>query len=172
MQSKIALAATSGNSGSTWALLYVEVRADVCGWFLDATARHYRVAFFMLENFYATAPAVLYRSVTDDVYGSWVRDEPPATHIIRCPLPENVVHEIEPLKSKLMQDWLTFDDGPTLLPNAARLPKQDAGRPECAVSIKPSKLSRLKRGTAGLHYATPGFDANVVDYLQKFRRDQ
>lgn len=171
MQAKIALAATSGSSGSTSALLYVEERADVCGWFLDATARHYKVAFFMLENFYTLTPAVLYCSMTDDVYGSWVRDEPPATHFIRCPLPENIVHEIEPLKSKLVQDWLTFNHGIIAPPNSLQPPRSDATPPERMVNIKPGKLSRLKRGTAGLHYATPGFDANVADYLQKFRRD-
>lgn len=155
----------------TSALLYVEVRADVCGWFLDATVRHYRVAFFMLENFYAAAPAVLYRSVTDDVYGSWVRDEPPPSHVIRCPLPENIVHQIEPLKSKLMQDWMTFHDGVADTPHATGPSRPDATPPEHAVSIKPGKLSRLKHDAGGLHYATPGFDDNVRDYLQKFRRD-
>ena len=171
MQPKIALAATSGSAGSTSALLYVELRADVCGWFLNANARHYRVAFFMLENFYAHAPAVLYRSVTDDVYGAWVRDEPPASHVIRCPLPEAVVHQIEPVKSKLMHDWLSFHDG---VADASCLGETAGANPpgrEHAVSIKAARLNRLTRGPAGLQYATPGFDANVLEYLQTFRRD-
>lgn len=170
MQPKIAIAATPGSSGSTSALLYVEVRADVCGWFLEAAVQQYRVAFFMLENFYASAPAVLYRSVTDDVYGNWVRDEPPASHTIRCPMQENIVHQIEPLKTKLMQDWLLFHDGANENRSLVAAITTNQIRPARTVSIKPGKLNRLTRSATGLHYATPGFDANVFDYLQKFRR--
>lgn len=169
MQPKIAIAATPGGSGNISALLYVEVHADVCGWSLESTTMCYDIAFFMLENFYAPAPAVLYRSVNDDVYGNWIRAEPPASHVIRCPLPENIVHAIEPLASKLMQDWLMFYDGADDSAVSVRTQQSDAARCTCAVRIRPSKISRLTRDTAGLHYATPGYDANVLDTLQKFR---
>ncbi len=171
MQPKIAIAASSGNPGAVSALLYVEVHADVCGWSMDAAAGCCKVAFFMLENFYAPLPAVLYRSVNDDVYGNWIRDEPPALHAIRCPLPENVVHEIEPLKSKLVQDWLMFHEDCADGTVVSQKRRPDAGHRCRIVGIKPEKVKRLTRDAAGLHYATPGFDANVLDYLQKFRRD-
>lgn len=171
MQPKIAIAATPGGLDAISALLYVEVHADVCGWLLESTAGCCSVAFFMLENFYAPAPAVLYRSVSDDVYGNWIRAEPPAAHIIRCPMPENIVHEIEPLKSKLVQDWLTFYDSADDRPVSALEQQLDTVPCTRAVRIKPGKINRLTRDTAGLHYATPGCDANVLDYLQKFRRD-
>ena len=39
-----------------------------------------------------------------------------------------------------------------------------------AVNIRSRKLNRLVRDTGGWHHWTPGFDQNVLDYLQKYAR--
>lgn len=168
MQPKIYIAATAGATGTTYALLYIEVQADVFGWFLECTAGRFSAAFFMLENFYAHRPAVLYRSMSDDVYGQWIRDHPPAMVPMRCPVPESVLHELECLKSTLVQDWLFFAGEPGMANELATHERHDmTGR---AVSIKARKLSRLAYKNDGWQYWNAGFDRNMLDYLLKFSR--
>ncbi|MBC7415447.1 MAG: hypothetical protein H7327_10990 [Herminiimonas sp.] len=168
MQPKIYIAATGGAAGVTSALLHLESESDVYGWFLEATHHQFYAAFFMLEDFYAHRPAVLYRSCANDAYGDWVREHPPASNPMRCPVPEGMVHELERLKSKLVHDWLFFDSGADSATElAAYGPHGPARR---AVNIRSRKLSRLAHSTGGWHHWTPGFDQNVLDYLQKYRR--
>lgn len=168
MQPKIYIAVTSGINGATSALLHLESERDVYGWFLESTDRRIAAGFFMLEDFYAHRPAVLYRSVVDDVYGDWIRDHPPGDLPMRCPVPESVVHELERLQSKLVHDWLFFESDPDSASERAAC--DGHGMVRRAVNIRARKLSRLVRSNGGWHHWTPGFDQNVLDYLQKYAR--
>ena len=168
MQPKIYIAATTGSSGTTTAVLYLELESDVFGWFLEANEHQVAAGFFMLEDFYAQRPAVLYRSLADDVYGHWIRDHPPGDDRVRCPLPESVLHELERLQSKLVNDWLFFENEPGSAMEFAAYGQHAVVRR--AVNIRSRKLSRLVRGNSGWHHWTPGFDQNVLDHLQKYAR--
>lgn len=172
MQSKIYIAATPGPAGTTSALLHIEKQTDVYGWFLESVDLHFSAAFFMLEDFYAHRPAVLYSSVRDDVNGEWRRDQPPALHPIRCPVPENVIHDLEQQKSKLAQDWLVFHDEHHLPNNTDMKVYERHGMAGRAVNIKARKLNRLCCSLLGWQHWSAGFDQNVMDYLLKFRRDE
>lgn len=170
MQPKIYIAATSGAGGITSALLHIESESDVYGWYLEATDHQFSAGFFMLEDFYAHRAAVLYRSVADDVYGDWVRDHPPADNPTRCPVPESVMHELERLQSKLVHDWLFFRGEPGSATEFAGYGQHAVVRR--AVNIRSRKLNRLAHGSGGWHHWTPGFDQNVLDYLQKYKRSE
>ncbi len=146
MQSKIHVATTPGTTGSTLALLHLESQADVYGWFLASSGPQFFSSFFMLENFYAARQAVLYCSLQDDVYGHWIRDQPPASGHTRCPLPEDAMHELERLKSKLLSDWLHFADEPLTAPDRALY--EQHGMLSRAVNVKAQRLQRLIREPA------------------------
>ena len=168
MQPKIYIAATTGSTGSTSAMLHLELDSNVYGWFLEASDRQVSAGFFMLENFYAHCPPVLYRSVADDVYGDWIRDHPPGNDLMRCPVPDCVVHELERLQSKLAHDWLYFDGEPCSAVESAAYHQH--GMDRRAANIRSRKLNRLVRDNGGRHHWTTGFDQNVLDYLQKYAR--
>lgn len=168
MQPKIYIAATTGSSGVTSALLHLEAQDVVYGWFLESTDRQVSAGFFMLEDFYGQRPAVLYRSVADDVYGDWTRDQPPGDHVLRCPVPDSLVHELERLQAKLVDDWLFFEGEPGSAIEFAAYGQHRVVRR--AVNIRSRKLNRLVRSGGGWHHWTPGFDQNVLDYVQKYAR--
>lgn len=170
MQPKIYVAATAGVNGTTSALLHIEAQSDVYGWFLESADRRFSAAFFMLEDFYAQRAAVLYSSMSNDAYGLWIRDQPPAAVPVRCPVPEHVVHDLERLKSKLVQDWLCFAGEPMDAAGTALYDRH--GMRARAVNIKPRRLTRLASGRNGWHHWSAGFDPNVLDYLLKFRRTE
>jgi hypothetical protein len=166
MQPKIHLRYSPGPTGFVSAMFYVEVEADVYGWYAEARQRRFSAAFFMLENFYAPHTPVLYRSVEDDVYGSWIQDTIVSGEQVRCPLPEPVRHELERIQSVFVQDWLFFENDPEAEPE--RRIYDERRLTLLAVNVKSRKLARLeKQGLALWEHSTPGSDPNVMDFLGK-----
>ncbi|MDB5764448.1 MAG: hypothetical protein JWQ21_3443 [Herminiimonas sp.] len=168
MQPKTYICFTPAETSSVSALFHVESGMDIYGWRTDARGHCFSAAFFMLESFYATRGAVLYRSVEDDVYGPWITDFPLTDNEIRCPLPELVRHELERLQSQFVEEWLFFENDPAAIPESAvyrshRLPVQ-------AVNIRSSRLNRLGKNRSGWEYSTSGSDLNIIDFIEKYWR--
>jgi hypothetical protein len=169
MQPKIQIRYSPGQDGFVSALFYLELNADIYGWYTEARRHQFSAAFFMLENFYAARTAVLYRSAEDDVYGPWMSDSRAAGNQIRCPLPEPVRHELERIQSKFVQDWLFFENDPGA--SAEMAPYRERRLTPHAVNVRSRKLHRLEKNNGTLwEHSTPGSDSNVMDFLRKHWR--
>lgn len=147
---------------------YLETGNEIHGWYLHSREHRFGAAFFMLENFYAPGPARLYRSMQDDVYGSWVSDYPRRRAELSCPLPEFFRHELERLQSLFVQEWLFFENDPAATSEIALYERHDL--PVWAVNIKHRKLPRLSRQRFCRECRQAGFDMHVLEYLQKHLR--
>jgi hypothetical protein len=169
MQPRIHIRYAPGPGGFVSALFYVELDADVFGWYAEARGRRFSGAFFMLENFYAPHVPVLYRSLEDDVYGPWIVESPQAGNEIRCPLPEPVRHELERIQSKFVQDWLFFENDPAAQAELATY--QERRLAPQAVNVRSRKLHRLeKKNKTMWEHSTAGTDINVMEFLRKHWR--
>jgi hypothetical protein len=150
------------------ALFYVEYGVDVYGWYTHAEGSSFSAAFFMLENFYVNRSTELYRSIEDDVYGSWTSDFPSIDSEIRCPLPEPVRHELERLQSNFVDEWLFFQNDP-----AASLELRAYASHQLlihSVNIKSRKLNRLDKTKTSWEHKTSGIDSNVMEFVEKHWR--
>lgn len=156
------------DSGSLAALFYVELEKDIYGWFMNAAEQRFSAAFFMLENFYAMSASALYRSTEDDVYSPWMIDSPPRAHLIECPLPELLSHEMERLQSVFVEEWLFFDADPAAAEEIQQY--EMANMRVHNVNIRLRKIHRLDQQQAVWQYRTPGSDLNIVDFIQKHWR--
>jgi hypothetical protein len=168
MQPKIYLCQSEGRSAPLSACFYLESSRELYGWRLHSKGHRFAAAFFMLENFYESGKAALYRSVEDDVYGPWMSDYPRRPEEIRCPLPEPVQHELERRQFLFLQEWLFFENDPDAENEIALYDRQHLSIH--AVNIKFRKLGRLARTQHRWEYRTPGFDPYLLDYLQKHLR--
>lgn len=167
MQSKIFIQYIPG-SGALMALFYVELENDIYGWFMDAVDQRFSAAFFMLEHFYAVKQSLLYRSIEDDVYSPWRIDSPPQEHLIECPLPEPVRHELERLQSNFVEEWLFFATDPEA---EKEIRQYDLCKiPVRHVNIRQRKIRRMDQQESIWQYRTPGCDLHVVDFVQKHWR--
>lgn len=169
MQPRIYLCQTEGSNASVIACFYLEMANEIYGWRVSGSAHHFAAAFFMMEDFYESGHAVLYRSVEDDVYGPWMVDIPRRRGEVRSPLPEPILHELERLQSLFVQEWLFFENDPESENEIAAYERHHL--PVQAVNIRLRKLGRLAHDGRGWEYRTPGFDKNVSEYLHKYMRD-
>ena len=166
MQPKIHIRYSPGRGGFVSALFYVELEADLYGWYAEAREHRFYAAYFMLENFYAPRTPLLYRSAEDDVYGPWLAESARSGNEIRCPLPEPVRHELERIQSKFVQDWLFFENDPAALTELETYSERRLA-PQ-AVNVRSRKLHRLdKRNETLWEHSTPGCDSNIMDFLSK-----
>jgi len=170
MQPKVYISYSYGIPSSVTAMFYVEAEVDLYGWYLAAKERRLSTAFFMLENFYADRHPVLYRSKEDDVYDVWMTDYPPTKNVIRCPLPESLVHELERIQSGFVQEWLFFENDPDISEELAEY--RGRGLPVHAANIRSKKLRGLGNGNDSRQWihTTSGIDPNVADFLEKHWR--
>lgn len=161
MQPETYIAYSRDKPDSVFALFYCEHGIDLHGWHIEAHELYFSAAFFMAEKFYADQPLHLYRSLLDDVYGPWAIDCPPIRDSIRCPLPEEVCHDMERIQSRFVEEWLTFCENPYAAAEHST-PLQ--------VRIQKKKRNRLHQEGSLAVYTTPGVDLNVVQVLRKYWR--
>jgi len=168
MQPKFYISSSKEKTGCLFALFYFESNTDIYGWHMECKEHYFSAAFFMAENFYASSNPHFYRSVQDDVYGSWKIDYPPIQEEIRCPVPETAHHELERLQSVFVDEWLVFkedlhDEEEIATYRNNHFPLQE-------VNIKGKRLNRLEKKEKLWSYNSVGFDLNVVDMLKKYWR--
>jgi hypothetical protein len=145
------------------AVFFLSAQKDVYGWYAEAEGERQRAAFFMLENFYSDRTPLFYRSLQDDVYGDWVRDQPYYDKV-RCPLPEPLRHELERLQSNFVDEWLFFPEDPAASAEASAFAER--GLPVQSINIKSRRLARMERQQGEWVYATAPADRSMLDFLQ------
>lgn len=150
--------------GQLESLFFISQHKDVYGWYADAEAGRHRAMFFMLENFFSELAPKAYRSVQDDVYGDWVRDQPPYNDKVRCPLPEAMRHELERLQSSFVDEWLFFPSDPRSGMELSSF--RERNLPVLGMNVKARRLSRLARASQTWEYATAVPDNAVLDFLE------
>lgn len=168
MQPKVYISYSPGKPGFVFAVFYFESGADIHGWHIEARNLYFSAAFFMVENFYANRSPRLYRSVQDDVYGPWTIDYPPTRDVIRCPVPEGTIHELERFQSRFVEEWLFFKNDVDIAGEFAAY--QSRAMPVHEVNIKSRRLHRFHQDDDTWVHASPGVDPNVVQLLRKYWR--
>lgn len=168
MQPKTYIAHTPGKLGNVFALFYCESGTDLYGWHMEARGSYFSAAFFMAEHYYSQRPQRLYRSVQDDVHGPWTIDYPPMRGRIRCPLPDSIIHDLEAMQSRFVEEWLFFKDDPHDERDIAAY--NMLGLPVHEVNIRSRRLHKLSRSGPLWVYMTPGVDPNIVQLLHKYWR--
>jgi hypothetical protein len=164
MQPHTVLRFSPAPPGQLEAVFFVAEQKDVYGWYAEGDGERQRAAFFMLENFYSDHTPLFYRSLQDDVYGDWVRDQPYYDKV-RCPLPEPLRHELERLQSNFVAEWLFFPTDPSASAEARLFAQR--GLPVQAVNIKSRRLSRLEHEQGEWVYATAPADRTLLDFLEE-----
>ena len=168
MQPKAHLAFSTAGTGSVEAMFYVASNADIFGWYAQANDQNVWSAYYMIENYYANKSTVLHRSVEDDLCEQWITDFPRSNVEIRCPVAEQIRHELEQMQAQFLQEWLFFDTEPSAAAELAAYHSQQL--PVLGMNIKSKKLNRLvKHGKVWTH-STPSLDLYVVDFLQSHFR--
>ena len=164
MQPKVYVSYAQKRAHAVTALFYLEREVHLYGWYIAAGNRALSQAFFMLENFYADATPVLYRSLADDMYDPWAIDFPHPRSDIRNPLPADIGHELERLQSQFVDEWLFFaDDGAAADECAAYHAR---GLQLHGANIKCRRLARLHQDCDEWVHVTPGADFNVADFIE------
>lgn len=168
MQPKVYVSFSPSRPVAVFALFYLESGKDIYGWHIEARELNFSAAFFMIEDYYAKSRPHLYRSMEDDVYGSWVTDYPPTKNAIRCPVPEEDSHDLERIQSKFVEDWLYFSDDIHIDTELAFYELH--GLPVHEVNIKSKRLSRMHKQDAHWIHMSPATDLDLVQLLRKYWR--
>lgn len=146
------------------ALFYLEDHANVFGWYAQARRTRHCAAFFMIENFYAQHQTVLYRSLADDVYDAWQREAPPPVQPVRCPVPEEMRHELERLQSAFIDEWLFYGAEPEYQAELEAYQRRKLGL--CAFNVRSKRLAQLNQDEHVWRYNTASSNMAVADFLQ------
>ena len=153
--------------GVMCALLYVEVKDSVYGWYVGAHGAEFVSQFFILEDYYSQAKTRLYLSVEDDVYGPWIQREAALDIPIGrpAPLPEELTHELERAQDAFIHEWLFYAEEVAVAVHASAYAAHDL--PVQAVNIRADRLNKLDAGDVVWTYASPGCNLNMVRALSK-----
>jgi hypothetical protein len=153
--------------GVMCALLYVEVKDSVYGWYVGAHGAEIVSQFFILEDYYSRAKTRLYLSVEDDVYGPWIQREAALDIPIGrpAPLPEELTHELERAQDAFIHEWLFYAEEVAVAVHASAYAAHDL--PVQAVNIRADRLNKLDAGDVVWTYASPGCNLNMVRALSK-----
>ena len=161
------LAYAPRGAGLLYAVLWFGDGPSVYGWYIGSRDGMPEASYFVLPDYYAAKPAVLYRSVEDDLRGPWLqvtkRGESELPH--PPPVPEALCHELARLQDEFIRHWLFFDDDPDSETQARALNARELSVRH--VNIKPSRLGKLRTAPAVWRYDAPGADQNVLVHLSQ-----
>jgi hypothetical protein len=160
------LAYAPRGAGLLYAVLWFAEGPSVYGWYIGSRDGVPEASYFVLPDYYAAKPDVLYRSVEDDLSGPWVevagRGE---SKLPRPPVPEALCHELARLQDEFIHHWLFFDDDVDGEAQARALNAREL--PVRHVNIKASRLGKLHTAPAVWHYDAAGADRNVLVHLSQ-----
>ncbi|HET9643016.1 MAG TPA: hypothetical protein VFP68_06600 [Burkholderiaceae bacterium] len=154
-------------AGVLHAVLWFAEGRDIYGWYAGTRDGDTHASYFMLPNYYADQPDILYRSVQDDVYGHWV--EVGAHGATQFPHPppvaETLCHELARMQDEFVRHWLFFDDDPDADHEAHALREQRLTVRH--LNIRAERLGRLDTLSSVWRYDSPGADRNVLIHLSR-----
>jgi hypothetical protein len=167
IEAHVHLAYAPRGAGLLYAVLWFAQGRDVYGWYVGMRDGVDEAAYFMLPGHVGGGPALLYRSVEDDIFGPWLQVTPHGESALphAPPVPQPLCHDLSRLQDEFVSNWLFFDTDPGTGAEAQAL--NTKGLPVRHVNIRPSRLGRLTSGPVVWRYDAPGADLNVLDMLAR-----
>ena len=161
------LAYAPRGAGLLYGVLWFAVGPSVYGWYIGSHGSLFEASYFTLLDYYAEKPAVLYRSIEDELHGPWVQvtDQGESELPHPPPVPQALCHELARLQDEFIRHWLFFDDDPDSETQARALRARELSVRH--VNIKPSRLGKLQTAAAVWHHDAPGADLNVLVHLSQ-----
>ena len=167
IESHAHLAYAPQGAGLLYAVLWFGDGPSIYGWYIGSRDGVPEASYVVLPDYYAVKPAVLYRSVEDDLRGPWVqvteRGESELPHT--PPVSETLCCELARLQDEFIRHWLFFDDDSDGQTQAHALSEREL--PVRHVNIRASRLGKLRKAPAVWRYDAPGADQNVLVYLSQ-----
>lgn len=148
------------------AVVYTVVDEDVYGWYIGAQGNEYYASYFMLEHFFSMHATAFYRTLENDVYGTWILAFPPVEQRLDrpVPVPENWCHALVQAQIGFSKHWLYYQDDPDAPDEIAAC--HEAELPVGAVNVRVKRLNKFDRGDVVWTYASAHCNLNVIDYLR------
>lgn len=154
--------------GLLYALLWLERRQDILGWFIGDREGEPVAAYFVLQDYYDRAGGAHFlRTLQDDVHGPWVEITPQGEVPRPQPaaIPEAVAHELQQLQQEFCRHWLFFRDEPGHEAEAQALAARELAVRR--VNIRPQRLEKLSHGAAVWRHDAPGTDLHVLERVSR-----
>jgi hypothetical protein len=154
--------------GLMCALVYFERGPDIYGWWIGARDAEWHSAYFRLEDFFTTRQTRFLATAGMDLYGGWkylysarepALDKPE-------PVAEEAAHELDRVQGVFVAEWLFFEDDARA--NAERKAYERYNLPLAHVNVRAKMLNKLDKNQAVWTSYSHGFDAAVLDYLQRY----
>lgn len=167
IESHAHLAYAPRGAGLLYAMLWFCEGSSIYGWYIGSRDGVPEASYFVLPDYYAVTPTVLYRSVEDDLRGPWVKVTEEGDYKLPHPPPvsEALCHELVRLQDEFVRHWLFFDDDPDSETQVHALNAREL--PVRHVNIKASRLGKLRMGAAVWRYDAPGADQSVLAHLSQ-----
>jgi len=154
-------------AGLLYGLLWFERGRDVLGWFIGSRDGAPLAAYFLLQDYYATAEPRLLRSAQDDVYGAWLEPGPAGERRMTHPPPpvDEACHDLTRLQDEFVRHWLFFGDDADAAAEVEALHRRDlvVG----AVNVRAARLGKFRPASAIWRYDAPGADTQVLAALSR-----
>jgi len=151
------------------ALFCFEHDNHVYGWWIGARDSEYHSAYFMLENFFTTRPTRFYATEGMDLYGGWKFVYSARDPALDKPIPtdQQVSHELDRFQEMFVAEWLFFEgDAEVALERGIY---DDLDLPlHRHVNLRGKRLGKLDDSQPVWRYRSHGFDADVLDYMQRY----
>lgn len=153
--------------GLLYAVLWLEHKKDILGWFIGDKDGEPVAAYFLLQAYYEPGTPRFQRTLQDNVYGPWVEATPSGDAPRPQPvaISEPICHELQQLQQQFCQHWLFFGDDPARSAEAAALAARELAVRR--VNIRPERLAKFHHGAAVWRYDAPGADLHVLERLSR-----
>lgn len=155
-------------AGVLCAMFYFTRGNDVYGWWLGARDAEFHSAYFMLEDFFTTAPTRLYVTEGMDLYGGWRYQYTAREPALDKPVAvdDAVAHELDRLQGAFAAEWLVFEDDPRIESERAAYGRMGLILGHAAVRSK--RIGKLDLSQAVWVYRSPDFDLHMLGFLQRY----
>jgi hypothetical protein len=166
ISSECYLAYAPRGAGLLSAVCYFALNENIYGWYIGAQSNSFPASFFIVERFYSMHAAAFYRTLENDIYGTWVLEFPPLQQSLDrpIPVPEDLCHELTQSQATFSHEWLFYRDDPGASDEITAF--RQAQLPLQLVNIKSKKLNKLAHDEPVWTYASPNLDVNVIEYLR------
>lgn len=154
--------------GVMCALTYFERGNHVYGWWIGARDTEYQTAYFTLEDFYTKRNTLFYATSGSDLYGGWrYAYSFRKPELDKCvPVDDDAAHELERVQNVFVTEWLFFEGDERA--QHERVDYDKSNFPLRPVNLRPVRLRRFDQSQPVWLYSSPGFDAGVLRYLQRY----
>ena len=154
--------------GVMCALVYLERGADVYGWWIGSRDVESHTAYFKLEDFFTRRQTRFLATEGTDLYGGWKRLYSARETLLDKPEPvaDEAAHELDRVQGMFAAEWLFFEDDAAA--GADRKAYDRYNLPLAHVNVRAKRLNKLDKGGAVWTWYSHGFDAAVLDTLQRY----